>query len=90
MEEGLDRKQKTWMKKNKKWWSNWNIKLHECPSTNEEIKKIVMEKFRTVMRTNHNGRKKTYYIKEFNPICDHGEKTYLGVVIKGKARVLVA
>jgi len=30
----------------KKWLSKWDIKLHECPSTNEEIKKFVMEKFR--------------------------------------------
>jgi len=34
--------------------------------------------------------KKTYYIKEFNPNCDYSEKTYLGVVIKGKTRLLVA
>ena len=49
-----------------------------------------MEKFRTSMWTNHSGRKKAYYIKEFNPTCDHGEKTYLGAVIQGKTRVLVA
>jgi hypothetical protein len=70
--------------------SKWNIKLHECPNTKEEIKKFVIEKFRTVMWTNHSGRKKAYCIKEFNPKCDHTEKTYLGVVIKGKARLLVA
>lgn len=90
MEEELDRRKKTWMKQNKKWLSKWNIKLHECSSTNEEIKKVVMEKFSTAMWTNHNGRKKTYYIKEFNPNCDHGEKIYLGEPIKRKARLLVA
>jgi hypothetical protein len=30
-EENLD-------EKNKKWLSKWNIKLHECPNTKEEIK----------------------------------------------------
>jgi hypothetical protein len=53
------------------WLSKWNIKLHECPSTKEEIKKFMNEKFRTAMWTNHNGRKKEYCIKEFNPNCDH-------------------
>ena len=42
------------------------------------------------MWTNHNGRKKDYYIKEFNRNCDHGEKTYLGAAIKGKANLIVA
>jgi hypothetical protein len=48
------------------------------------------EKFWTTMWTNHSGRKKAYYVKEFNPNCDYSEKTYLGAVIKGKARLLVA
>jgi len=42
------------------------------------------------MWTNHSGRKKAYYIKEFNPNCDHSKKTYLGAAIKEKARMLVA
>jgi len=78
------------MKQNKKWLSKWNIKLHECPNTKEEIKKFMNEKFTTAMWTNHSGRKKTYYINEFNPNCDHSEKTYLGASIKGKTRLLVA
>jgi hypothetical protein len=48
----------------------------------------VNEKFRTAMWTNHSGRKKTYYIKEFNPNCDHSEKTYLGASIKGKDKIV--
>jgi hypothetical protein len=59
-------------------------------NTKEEIKKLLNEKFRTAMWTNHSGRKKAYYIKEFNPNCDHSEKTYLGAAIKGKTRLLVA
>ena len=41
------------------------------------------------MWTNHKGHKKDHYIKEFNPNCDHGEKAYLGAVVKGKAKLLV-
>jgi hypothetical protein len=90
MEEELDCRKKTWMKQNKKWLSKWNIKLHECLNTKEEIKKFMNEKFRIAMWTNHGGHKKAYYIKEFNPNCDHSEKTYLGTAIKGKSRLLVA
>ena len=90
MEEELERKKNTWMKKNKTWLNKWNIKLHECPNTKEEIKKSTIEKFKTVMWTNHSGCKKTYYIKEFNPNCDHTKKTYLGAIFKGKTRLLVA
>ena len=42
------------------------------------------------MWTNRKGHKKDHYIKEFNPNCDHGEKAYLGAVVKGKAKLLVA
>ena len=76
MEDELGRRKKTWMKQNKKWLSKWNIKLHECPNTKKGIKIFVTEKFRIAMWTNHNGHKKDYYIKEFNPNCNHGEKTY--------------
>jgi hypothetical protein len=78
------------MKQTKKWLSKWNIKLHECPDTKEETKKFVDEKFRTAMWTNHCGCKKTYYIKDFNPKCNHSDKTHLGEAIKGKAILLVA
>ena len=53
-------------------------------------KKFMSEKFRISMWTNHNGHKKDYYIKEFNPNCDHGKKTYLEAIIKGKSKLLVA
>ena len=42
------------------------------------------------MWTNRSGCNKAYYIKEFNPNCVHGNKTYLGESIKGKLRLLVA
>jgi hypothetical protein len=90
MEKELDRRKKTWMKKNKKWLSKWNIKLYECPNTKEATKKFVNETFRTTMWINHSECKKAYYIKEFNPNCNHREKKYLGVFIKGKEILLVA
>ena len=36
------------------------------------------------------GRKKDYYIKEFNPTRDHEEKAYIGANIKWKAKMLIA
>ena len=33
MEEELGCRKKTWMKKNKKWLSKWNINLHEFLNT---------------------------------------------------------
>ena len=42
------------------------------------------------MWTNKSGCKKSYYIKEYNPNCDHVEKTYLRAYIKGKSRLLIA
>ena len=90
MEEDLDYKKKTWTWQNKKWLSKWNIKLHEFPNAKEEIKNFLIEKIRISMWTNHGGCNKAYYIKEFNPNCVHGNKTYLGESIKGKSRLLVA
>lgn len=41
------------------------------------------------MWTNQLGRKKSYYVKEFNPICEHCDKEYLGAKIKGKTKILI-
>ena len=42
------------------------------------------------MWTNQIGRKKAYYVNEFNHTCEHGDKEYLGADIRGKARILIA
>lgn len=42
------------------------------------------------MWTNQTGRKKAYYVKEFNPTREHGVKEYLGANIEGKAKILIA
>lgn len=78
------------MKKNNKWMNKQGINFQECPNTNDKIKSYVIDKFRTAMWTNQIGRKRAYYIKEFNPAKDHGDKTYLEAAIKGKVRLLVA
>ena len=88
--EALNRRKKTWMKQNIKWLAKWNIKLQDCPNTNVDIRKFVRGKFHNAMWNNNMSRKKAYYIKEFNPTGELGEKVYLGTAIKGKARLLVA
>ena len=42
------------------------------------------------MWTRHMGRKKLHYVEEFNPTTCHKQKAYLGVVIKWKAKMLIA
>lgn len=42
------------------------------------------------MWTKQIGQKKAHYVKELNPTWEHEEKTYLGVAIQGKARLLIA
>ena len=44
VEEGLVRRKKMWMKQNRKWLIKWDINILECPNTNEEIKRFVLEK----------------------------------------------
>ena len=70
------------MKQNIKWLAKWNIKLQECSNTNADIRKFVREKFHNAIWNKNMGRKKAYYIKEFNPTGELDEKAYLGAGIK--------
>lgn len=54
-----------------------------------EIKKYVSEKFRRIIWSRYNVRKKSYNIKEFNPTENHVEKAYIGVDIKWRAKMLI-
>ena len=36
------------------------------------------------------GRKKKYYIKEFNPTCDLQQKEYIGASIPWREKVLIS
>lgn len=57
VKEELSRQKIMWMKQNKKWLGKWDINLHDCPHTKEEMKKWVLEKFRITMGTKQVGRK---------------------------------
>ena len=54
------------MKQNKKWLSQWDINMVECPNTNEEMKRLALEKFKVTMWTKQMRKKKAEYVKEFN------------------------
>lgn len=90
IEEKLNRRIKTWMKQNIKWLSRWGINLHEFPNGNVEIKKYVREKVKVALWSKQFGRKREYYIKNFNPTCEHQQKHYIEVDIKWKEKMLIA
>ena len=72
---------KTWMWKNKKWFSKWGVFLSMFPTNSKEIKKIAMDKFQKCTWEKELGRKKKYYIEEFNPMHNHQQKAYIGANI---------
>ncbi|XP_059066243.1 uncharacterized protein LOC131857578 [Cryptomeria japonica] len=86
----LCKRKKTWMKQNIKWLEKWDIYLNSCPTNRREIKVFVMEKFYKKNWSIGLGRKKQYYINEFNPNYDHLQKVYIGANISWKAKILIA
>ena len=60
--------------KQKKWMQKWNIYLNACPKNSKELKNFVMEKFRKGIWGKELGRKKKYYIQEYNHTCDLQQK----------------
>jgi len=78
------------MKQNRKWLGKWDINLHHCPHAKEEIKRWVLEKIRTAMWTKQVGKKKAYYVKEFNLSWKHDDKEYLSSSIKRTVKILIA
>lgn len=48
-----------------------------------------MEKFRKRVHGKDLGRKKKYYIEEFNPTCDLQQKEFIGARIPGKRFLLL-
>jgi hypothetical protein len=71
---------KTWMRQNNKWCSKWGICLSMCPTNSKEIKKIVMDKFHKRTWEKELGRKKKYYIEEFNHTHNHQQKHTKGAI----------
>ena len=78
------------MKQNSKWLGKWDINPHDFPHTKEEIKRWVLEKFRTSMWTKQVGKRKAYCVKEFNPTWKYDDKVYLSSLIKGTAKFLIS
>ena len=77
------RQKYTWMQKK-------NIYLNDCPTNSKELKNFVMEKFRKHVWGKELGRKKKYYIEEFNPTYDLQQKEYIGANIPWRAKVFIA
>jgi hypothetical protein len=86
----LCKRKKTWMRKNNKWFSKWGICLSMCPTKSKEIKTFVMDKFHQRTWEKELGRKKKYYIEEFNPTHNHQQKAYIGANISWRSKILIA
>jgi len=68
----------------------WNIYVNACPSNSKDLKSYVMEKFCKHIWGKELGRKKKYYVQEFNPTCDLQQKEYVGASIPWRAKILIA
>ena len=86
----LCKRKKMWMWQNIKWLSKWDIHLNKCPTNNKEIKYFVINRFHKQSLDKGLGRKKKYYIEEFNPTCNHHQKAYIGANISWRAKMLIA
>jgi hypothetical protein len=81
---------KTWMRQNNKWFSKWGICLSMCPTKSKEIIFFVMDKFHKHTWEKELGRKKKYYIEEFNPTHNHQQKAYIGANISWRSKIFIA
>ena len=59
-----------------------------CPTNSKELKNFVLEKFSKGIWAKEFGRKKKYYVDEFNPTCDLQQKEYIGASIQWRATYL--
>jgi len=84
--EGMSERKKTWMKQNYIWMHKWNIYLNACPTSSKVLKDFIMEKFRKRVWGKELGRKKKYYIEEFNPKCDLQQKEFTGASVPWRAK----
>ena len=87
--EDMSERKKTWMRQNYTWMQKWNIYLNACPTNSKELKNFVMEKFRKQVWGKELGRKKKYYIEEFNPTYDLQQKEYMELTFRGGQRFLL-
>ena len=56
----------------------WNIYLNVCSTNRKALKDFVMKKFCKKVWGKELGRKKKYYIEEFNLTCDLQQKEFIG------------
>ena len=78
------------MWQNIKWLSKWDMCLSMCPTNSKEIKAFVINKFHQRTWDKEIGRKRKYYIEEFNPTYNQHQKAYIGANIPWKAKILIA
>ena len=64
--------------------------MNTCPTNSKEIKAFVIDKFHKQIWDKEIGRKKKYYIEEFNPTYNHHQKDYIGANISWRAKMLIA
>ena len=88
--EGMSERKKTWMRQNYTWMQKWNIYINACPTNSKKLKTFVMEKFHKQVWGKELGRKKKYYIEEFNPTYDLKQKEYIRASIPWREKVLIA
>ena len=87
--EGMSERKKSWKKQNNKWMQKWNIYLNSCPTNSKELNNFVREKFRKGIWGKELGRKKKYYVQEFNPTCGLQQKNILELTFCGEQRFLL-
>jgi hypothetical protein len=61
-----------------------------CPINSKEIIFFVMDKFHKRTWEKELGRKKKYYIEEFNPTHNHQQKAYIGANFSWRSKILIA
>jgi hypothetical protein len=78
------------MRRNIKWLSKWDIHLNKCPTNSKVIKAFVIDRLHKQIWDKGLGRKKEYYIEEFNPTYNHHQKAYIGANISWRTKMLIA
>ena len=64
--------------------------LNSCTRNSNELKNFVMDKFSKGIWWKELGRKKKYYVHQFNPTCNLQEKQYIGASILWRENSIIA
>lgn len=84
------KRKKTWLQQNIKWMGRWNIHFNMCSTNNKETKAFVLDKLYKWNWGKTIGRKKKYYISEFNPMGGKLQKPYIKANNAWKDKLLIA